>query len=510
MNLFNTIVSWYIKQRIDQIQWFVKNPIEAQERVFHYLLRSAAHTEWGHKYDYGSIYTVREFKNRVPIQTYEGLKPAIERTMQGEENVLWPGEIKWFAKSSGTTSDKSKFIPVTQEAMEECHFKAGKDVLATYLENYPNSEIFAGKGLVMGGSNKVNQLNDRSYYGDVSAVMMQNMPFLAQLLRTPDLSIALMDEWEAKIDRMAEQTIHENVTHIAGVPSWTMVLIRKIFELTGKDNLADVWPNLQLYIHGGVSFTPYREQYKQVIRKPDMHYLETYNASEGFIALQNDGATNDLLLMLDYGIFYEFLPMEEVGKDDPKTLQLEEVELGKPYALIISTNAGLWRYQIGDTVRFTSKYPFKIEVAGRVKHFMNAFGEEVIVDNAEKALAEACHQTGATMRDFTAAPLYMEGNSKGAHEWLIEFEHAPDNLQQFTEALDKALQAINSDYEAKRYKGMVLDMPRVHQMPEGSFHQWLKKKGKLGGQHKVPRLCNERKYVEEILSSVDIGVGKTR
>jgi hypothetical protein len=497
VNIFNSVVSWFIKKRIDQLHSFTEKPVEVQERLFWDLINAAKDTEWGVMHDYRHIDSIKDFKAHVPLQDYDTLKPHIERIMKGEQNILWPTEISWFAKSSGTTSDKSKFIPVSTEALDECHYKAGKDVLAVYCNNYPDAEIFGGKGLIMGGSNKISQLNSNAYYGDVSAVMLQNLPFIAEFFRTPNLSIALMDEWEEKIERMAQTTIKENVTHIAGAPTWTLVLIKRILEITGKSNLKEVWPNLQLFMHGGVSFTPYKEQYHQLI-PGEMHYMETYNASEGFFGLQNEPQKDDLLLMLDYGIFYEFLPTEEIGKDKPQTLQLEEVEVGKNYALVISTNGGLWRYLIGDTIKFTSLFPFKFRISGRVKHFINAFGEEVIVDNTDHAIAVACERTGATVREYTAAPFIKDGT--GYHEWLIEFEVPPTDQQLFDRELDMALKSINSDYEAKRHKDMILRPLQVHVLPEGAFYAWLKHKGKLGGQHKIPRLSNDRVYLEEILA----------
>lgn len=467
--------------------------------MFTYLIQTAKDTEWGKRFDYAGIKTFADYQNRFPVQDYDFFKTEIERIMKGEDNVLWPGTITWFAKSSGTTSDKSKFIPVTKVSLDDCHYKGGRDLLAMYLHNHPESKLFSGKGLIMGGSHQVNQLNAFSRYGDVSAVMMQNMPFYAHLVKTPNLSIALMSEWEEKIEKMAEHTLKQNVTHIAGVPTWTVVLIRRLFELTGKNNLRDIWPNLELYIHGGVSFKPYREQFNQLIRGDDMNYIETYNASEGFFALQDRLQADDMLLLNDNGIFYEFIPVEEFDKEYPKTISLAEVEVNKNYGLVISTNAGLWRYKLGDTVKFTSVKPYRLQVSGRIKHFINAFGEEVIVDNSDEAIRKACLATGAIITDYTAAPIYFSGEGKGGHEWIIEFEKQPDDISRFTEVLDTTLQSINSDYEAKRHKSMALEMPHVHIAPEGTFYNWLKSRGKLGGQHKVPRLSNERNYVEDIL-----------
>jgi hypothetical protein len=493
-----------MKKRIHQIELFMKYPHEVQQDVFQRLITSAQNTEWGKKYDYPSINTVKEFRNRVPLQDYDSLKPFINRLMSGEQNVLWPSEIKWFAKSSGTTSDKSKFIPVSYEAIEGCHFKGGKDLLSIYCNNYPETKIFTGKGLALGGSNHINSLNNESFYGDISAILIQNLPFWAEFIRTPDVSIALMDKWEEKIEMMAHTTALENVTSISGVPTWAVVLAKRILEITGKDNLTEVWPHLELFIHGAVSFVPYRDQFQQLIPSGNMHYLETYNASEGFFGIQDTEDLNEMLLMLDYGIFYEFIPLEELGKEHPKALGLDEVEAEKNYALVISTNAGLWRYMIGDTIKFTSLSPFRIKITGRTKLFINAFGEEVIIDNAENAVRIACEKTGSLIRDYTVAPVYFSSNEKAAHEWLIEFEKPPVSLEFFSDVLDNALKSLNSDYEAKRYNDMALRKPIIRLLPPDTFFQWLKSKGKLGGQHKVPRLSNDRTIVEEILEMVKV------
>jgi hypothetical protein len=419
--------------------------------------------------------------------------------LKGEHNILWPSEIKWFAKSSGTTNDRSKFIPVSEESMEECHFKGGKDLLSLYCNNRPDTKIFTGKCLVLGGSHQINQLNADSSFGDLSAVLIKNLPFWAEFYRTPEMSITLMDNFEEKIEKMARATIDVNVTNISGVPTWNIVLAKRILEITGKDNLLEVWPNLEFYFHGAVNFKPYREQFKKLIPSDSMYYLETYNASEGFFGIQDQPNSEEMLLMLDYGIYYEFLPMEDINKENPKTLGLDEVQLNKNYALIISTNAGLWRYMIGDTIKFTSLTPHRIQITGRTKHFINAFGEELIIDNAEKGLLKACAETGAIIRDYTACPIYFEGNNAGGHEWIIEFENKPDNLERFTDVMDQTLREINSDYDAKRYKDMALARPKLHLAPDGTFYEWMKSRGKLGGQHKVPRLANDRAYVDEIL-----------
>lgn len=502
MAFVNSLFTWLMKKRIHQIELFMKYPHDVQEEWFHTLIESAQSTEWGKLYDYKSILTVQQFQERVPIQNYDTLKPYIERMMAGEQNILWPSDIKWFAKSSGTTSDRSKFIPVSEESLEECHFKGGKDMLSIYCNNRPDNQMFTGKGLVLGGSHQVNQLNEDCFYGDLSAVLIKNLPIWAEYYRTPDMSIALMDNYEIKMDRMAEATIQENVTSISGVPTWTIVLAKKVLELTGKQNLMEVWPNLELYVHGAVNFAPYREQFKQLIPSKSMYYLETYNASEGFFGIQDQDNSEEMLLMLDYGIFYEFIPMENFAEENPKALVLGEVELNKNYAIVISTNGGLWRYMIGDTIQFTSISPYRIKITGRTKHFINAFGEEIIIDNAEQALARACVATGAKIKDYTAGPVYFKDEQAGSHEWIIEFDQQPNDFEKFVDVMDNTLREVNSDYDAKRFKDMALSRPKVHIAPENTFYNWLKSKNKLGGQHKVPRLANERKYVDDILNMI--------
>jgi len=494
----NRIVSWILRNRLESIWHASIYPVETQEKLLRNLIHDSRETEWGKNYEYASIKNPRQFSERVPLQDYESLKPFIERMMQGEQNILWGSEINWFAKSSGTTSNRSKFIPVSKEGLSGCHFKGGQDVMAVYCHNHPDTKIFSGKGLLMGGSHQINQLNEDIRYGDVSAVMMQNMPLLAHWIKTPELSVALMDDWEEKLERMAEITIQQNVTHMAGVPTWTIVLIRKILEETGTQHLDDVWPNLELYIHGGVSFKPYREQFKRLIPCEQMNYVETYNASEGFFAFQDTRDSDDMLLITDNGVYYEFIDLET-----GKCSTLAEVEKNKIYSLVITTNSGLWRYQIGDTVQFTSTHPYKIKIAGRTKHFINVFGEEVIVDNTDRAIEVACKKTGALVSDYTVAPIFLEGNSKGGHEWLIEFEKPPVRLTEFAFLLDEALRSLNSDYDAKRFKDIALQRPKAHALPAGTFYHWLKSKGKLGGQNKVPRLSNERNIVDDILSFVE-------
>lgn len=497
MKLLSPAISRLARIRHWRIEQWATDPISAQREVLQDLITHGQYTEFGRKYGFNQLFNIRKFKETVPIHEYEDLKPYIERIMQGEENVLWNTPVNWFAKSSGTTSEKSKFIPITKESLEDCHFQSAKDVLTMYYNNRSESDLLTGKGLVIGGSHQISPINDDMQYGDLSAVLLQNTPIWANWIRTPELSIALMDEWEAKIEKMALHTIQEDVTSISGVPTWTLILIKRILAITGKQTLKEVWPNLELYIHGGVSFTPYRTQFQKLIGE-GCHYLEMYNASEGFFAAQVSPEEEGMLLFTENGIFYEFMPVSEYGKPNPKTIGLKDVEIGQHYAIIISTNGGLWRYLVGDTVQFISKFPFKLKVTGRLKQYINAFGEELIADNADKAIAIACEQTQSVVKDYTAAPIYFGENSPGAHEWLIEFEQMPDSLEAFRSSLDSALKQLNSDYEAKRHRDMALTMPVVHSLPQGVFNEWLKQKGKLGGQHKVPRLSNERIFVEEI------------
>jgi len=499
MALINSVLYWLIKKRIHQIELFIKYPHEVQAEWFRKLINTASDTDWGTEYDYKSISTVEQFKKRVPISTYEDLKPRIDLLREGKQNILWPSETRWFAKSSGTTEDKSKYIPVSQESLEECHFKGGKDMLSLYCNNFPNTALFNGRGLAIGGSHKISEINNDSYYdGDLSAIIIQNLPFWAEFIRVPKKRTALMDNWEDKIEMMAKEVIPHNLTSLSGVPSWMLLLLRKVLEKTGKDDLTEVWPNLEVYFHGGVNFQPYQEQFHQLIRSSSMNYMETYNASEGFFGLQDRSDSNDLLLMLDYGIFYEFIPVADIEKEHPVSVGLEEVDLETNYAMIISTNAGLWRYLIGDTVRFTSLNPFRIRITGRTKNFINAVGEELIIDNAEKAMALACKQSNAIVSEYTAAPLFKKDDSHVVHEWLIEFEAEPEDIEQFITSLDTALKSVNSDYEAKRFHDMVLSRPIIKSLPAGTFYTWLKEKGRLGGQNKVPRLSNNRIHADEI------------
>ena len=497
---FNSIFAWIIKKRIHQIDLFKKYPFEVQQETFEKLIASGLNTEWGLEKKFSSIKSYQDFKNHVPLQEYNDIQPTVDRLMNGEQNLIWPTETKWFAKSSGTTNTRSKLIPVTKESLEDCHYKGGKDLLAMYYNNHPNGKLYNGKHLVVGGSTEDNPNSTDSYFGDISAIIVKNLPWWAGIRRTPSKEIILMNEWESKIEKMALSTMNEDVHIIVGVPSWTMVLANRILEITGKNNLKEVWPNLELFMHGGVNFEPYKEQFKKLIPDPEMNYVETYNASEGFFGIQDQLDSNELLLMLDYGIYYEFIPMTSFeGTKSTEIVNLEEVKLGINYALVISTNGGLWRYIIGDTIQFTSTDPFRFKITGRTKSYINTFGEELIIDNAEKGLAIACEKTQSIIREYTAGPIFMEINSNGAHEWLIEFEKAPENLDYFTEVLDNALKSLNSDYEAKRYKNITLRLPVIQVMEKGTFYHWMNKRGKLGGQNKVPRLSNNRSFIEEIL-----------
>ena len=478
---------------------YATRAVALQDAVLRRLLSEAAGTEWGRAHQYAGIRSYEDYRRLVPVQTYDDVKPYIERMRHGESDVLWKGQVRWYAKSSGTTNDKSKFIPVSPDGLKRIHYAGGTDCVASYLRNNPDSRFFSGKGLILGGSHAPNYNLKDSLVGDLSAILIQNVNPLVNLIRVPKKEIALLSDFEVKRDRIARSTIGKNVTNLSGVPSWMLSVLRRVLELTGKDSLEQVWPNLEVFFHGGVAFAPYREQYRQLIRSDRMHYVETYNASEGFFGVQTDPTDASMTLMVDYDVFYEFIPMDEFGKADPTVVPLEGVETGKNYAMLISTSCGLWRYLIGDTVRFTRKDPYRFVITGRTKHFINAFGEELIVDNAEKGLEVACAGTGAQIADYTAAPVFMDSDAKCRHQWLIEFTVLPDSTERFARILDRALQQINSDYEAKRYKDITLQPLEVVVARKNLFHDWLKEKGKLGGQHKVPRLSNTREYIDELL-----------
>ncbi|MFD0933017.1 GH3 auxin-responsive promoter family protein [Psychroflexus salinarum] len=497
--IVNSIASWILKKRIHHMELFKKHPNEVQNELLLDLVYKAQNTEFGKTYGFDEIKSYETFKERVPVQTYEDFEATFERCRQGEKNIIWPSPITMFAKSSGTTGSKSKFIPVSQESLEDCHYAASKDLLCMYLNNNPDSKLFTGKSLRLGGSKEIYQDKGTSY-GDLSALLIYNMPFWASYSSTPGNSVSLMSDWETKMQAIVDETIKERVTSLAGVPSWMLVLLNDVLKTSGKSTIDEVWPDLEVYFHGGVSFEPYVNQYEHIIPSSKMRYYEIYNASEGFFAAQDLNDSKDLLLMLDYGIFFEFIPMSTYGTPKEKVISLSEVEIDENYAIVISTNSGLWRYKIGDTVRFTSLDPFRIRVTGRTKHHINAFGEELIIENAEAAIKKTACELNCEVMEYTAAPVFMNGKKKGAHEWILEFKTPPENLSDFQIRLDKNLQEINSDYEAKRYNNMTLDLLKIHQAKPKLFQNWLKHHNKLGGQHKIPRLSNNREHLEELLA----------
>ncbi len=496
--LVNSVVSWFLKKRIHDMELFMKHPQELQNNLLLELVTQAKNTEIGRRYGFEHITSYNRFKEQVPITDYSEIQNDLERSRKGEHNIFWPEEIKFFAMSSGTTSSRSKYIPVSQQSLQDCHYAAAKDLLCMYLNNNPESKLFKGKGLRLGGSKKLDKIA-RTAAGDLSSILIDNMPFWADYSSTPSNEVALMANWEEKMPAIVAETIHEDVTSLAGVPSWMMVLLNSVLEKTGKEDILQVWPNMEVFFHGGVSFEPYQEPYKKLLPSPSIKYYETYNASEGFFAIQDSNDSKDLLLMLDYGIFYEFIPMDTYGTTNQVIVPLDQVEIGKNYAIVITTNAGLWRYKVGDTVRFTSTSPYRIKVTGRTKHHINVFGEELIIENAEQALKKTIEEIPCVIKDYTVAPVFMQGRDKGAHEWIIEFESPPEQLDTFKTLLDKNLQEVNSDYAAKRYLNTTLREPTVHVAVDGLFYSWLKSKNKLGGQHKIPRLSNSRDYLEELL-----------
>ena len=493
--LFNSVASWFLKKRINQIELFKKYPNEVQQEVLRKLLVYNINTEFGEKYDFKSIKNYKDFSNRLESVSYEDISEDIERVRKGEQNIFWNTPVKWFAKSSGTTNAKSKFIPISYESLDDCHYKAGKDMLSLYFNNNEDSQLLAGKCLRLGGSREIYEDN-MSYYGDLSAIMIDNLPFWAELSSTPSQRTSLIPEWEEKVKAIIKESLNQKVTSFAGVPSWMMVLLNTVLKETKKDNILEVWQNSEVYFHGGVNFEPYRSLYKKMFPSQKFKYYEIYNASEGFFAIQDQNDSSELLLMLDYGIFYEFIPLDNTNKIIP----LGEVELGINYAIVITTNSGLWRYKIGDTIKFTSLKPYRIKVTGRTKHFINAFGEELIIENAEISLAKAAEENNCRIKDYTAAPVYMSSNKSGSHEWLIEFYQEPKDIEKFTKTLDENLKKINSDYEAKRYKDSTMKIPKVIKARPGLFYDWLSSKKKLGGQNKIPRLSNSRDYLEELKS----------
>lgn len=495
--LFNMAVNWFIRQRIDQIQNFMKHPIETQNGVLFSQLFHAEETEYGKKFGFKDISSYRDFQQQVPIVNYEEFEPYIEKARQGQKDISWPGVIRQFAKSSGTTNAKSKFIPISDESLEDCHYKAGKDLISIYANNHPDNQLFLNKNLRLGGSAELYE-SFNTKFGDLSAILIENLPFWVEITTVPSKKTSLMSEWETKLKAIVSEVKNQDVGSLTGVPSWMMVLLQRILTETGKGNISEIFPNLEVFFHGGISFKPYREQYKKIIGK-NINYYEIYNASEGFFGIQDRSGSDEMLLMLDYGIFYEFIPMDKFDRNNLQAIPLEEVELGKNYAVVISTNGGLWRYLIGDTVKFTSLSPHRIQISGRTKHYINAFGEELMIDNVETALKKACDATEAHVLDYTGAPVFMSEGKSGAHEWLIEFAKHPNNFEAFSKIFDDTLKSINSDYEAKRYLNMTLNPPIIHLAKEKLFYQWMESRGKLGGQNKVPRLSNDREYIDPLL-----------
>lgn len=495
--LFNTLVNWFIRQRIDQIEHFIKFPVETQEGLLFSQLFHAEETEYGQKYGFSTISNYQDFQRKVPVVCYEDFEPYIEKARQGQKDVIWPGQIKQFAKSSGTTNAKSKYIPITAESLEDCHYKAGKDMVSIYVNNHPQSELFQHKNLRLGGSAETYQ-DFNTKFGDLSAILIENLPFWVEIINTPNKKISLMSEWESKMKAIITEVRNEDVGSLTGVPSWMMVLLQRTLQETGKQNIGELWPNLEVFFHGGISFKPYKNQYKEIIGK-NIRYYEIYNASEGFFGIQDQSGSDEMLLMLDYGIFYEFIPMDQYYAGSRDAIPISEVELGKNYAVVISTNGGLWRYLIGDTVMFTSLHPYRIKISGRTKHYINAFGEELMIDNVETALKITCENLDVAISDYTGAPVFMTNSSKGCHEWVFEFTRQPACLNTFSDMFDRTLKTLNSDYEAKRYNDITLRKPIIHVARPNLFYEWMASRGKLGGQNKVPRLSNDRAYIDPLL-----------
>lgn len=482
---------------------FSQQPFDIQQKVFNSHIQNAKDTEWGKSYNYSKINSIENYQDIVPICEYENMRQFIERMMRGEKNILWHSPIKWFSKSSGTTGGRSKLLPVSIESLKECHYKGGKQMLALYCNLYPQAKIFTGKSLALGGSLYPNQDMKGAYYGDVSSIIIKNLPFWAEWFRSPDMKTALLERWEEKLDKIARITMQQDITSISGVPSWMLILLKKVCEIKSCSNISDVWPNLEAFFHGGVSFLPYKEQYAEIIPSNKFRYMETYNASEGYFGIQ-DTLEKEMLLLLNNGVFYEFLPVNAMGEYKGDAIWLKDVKKDVNYALIISTNAGLWRYKIGDTIRFTSTNPYRFVITGRTRSFINAFGEEVIEENALMALDIACKKTNAIIKEFTAAPVFLQNGKNACHEWLIEFEKEPENTDIFSDYLDESLREINSDYDAKRSNNLLLHKPIVHKATNGTFYNWLATKNRLGGQYKVPHLSNDRKVLDDIFPNNNV------
>jgi hypothetical protein len=503
MSIVNNVVQPYFKYRYNRLERFKESPFEAQKAIFNKIILANQNTKWANQFGIKTIKNYKDFAQNIPIQDYETLKPFIERMMMGEADVLCKGIVNWYSKSSGTTNDKSKYIPVTEEYLKDCHLMGGWDTMTSIYHHRPEMRIFAGKSLLMGGSYESFAKNPSTKIGDISAIMIQNMPLLGKYGFAPSIETALLSNTEDKIEKIAHELIHEDMCMIGGVPTWTLVLLRRVLEITGKTNIKEVWPNLQSYVHGGVGFHPYKSQFDALIQDDNIYYQETYNASEGYFGIK-DGDEDALLLLLDNAIFYEFLPEDQWNVENPSAISLQEVELNKNYALVMSNNSGLWRYILGDTIKFTNLNPFKFLITGRMKQFINVFGEELMVANTEKALAIVSEETNSIVSDYTVAPIYLTNTTKGAHEWMIEFVKPPEDIEKFNEKLDQCLQQLNSDYEAKRFNNLAMERLKLHTLPQGTFNEWMKSKGKFGGQNKVPRLSNNRQYVDEILSFMKI------
>ena len=499
MGIFNRALRAYFAGRLRAIERFRREPAAVQREQLDHLLSMGRKTLYGRQLGMDGIRTEEDFRRVVPVRDYEGFEDDILRMKGGDAAVLWPTHVRWYAKSSGTTGSKSKYIPVSREGLRDSHLQGPRDVLALFTDAYPRSRAFVGKSLTLGGSKRVENEGESAFSGDLSAILISNTPWYADFARVPKAATALMPDFDEKVKRICEESVGRDVRSFAGVPSWNLVLMNRVLEYTGKSNLLEVWPRMELFMHGGMNFKPYREQYRRLIPSPEMKYMETYNASEGFFAIADDPARDDMLLMLDYRTYYEFIPMRSLG-DLSSAVPLEGVKERVNYAMLITNSNGLWRYMIGDTVEFTSTSPYRIRITGRTKHYMNAFGEEVMVDNAETAVRAACDATGAEVAEFSAAPVYMEGREKGAHEWVVEFGTPPSDEGLFIDTLDRALQSLNSDYEAKRFKDTTLNPPRLTVVPPGTFMRWLESKGKVGGQNKVPRLGNDRSLAEELKS----------
>lgn len=500
MDIINNLLSIKIKNRIKLIQKAIQNPIEQQEKTLQTHIKAGCNTVFGDEHGFKKITNYREYQNLIPVRDYEGFKKYIFRAQNKEKNILWPGRVNWFAKSSGTTQEKSKFIPITQDSLKMCHFKAGKDMLSMYLNNYPNARILNGKSLMIGGSTNINRI--KSFYsGDLSAIIISNLPTWVQMKRAPSIKTALLDDWSEKIKQIIQETYQQNITSISGVPSWTIIILNELMQKHGINCLTECWPNLELYMHGGISFDNYKHTFTNYFKRKKINYLELYNASEGFFGIQNDPDTSDLLLLVNHGVFYEFIPVENGFEKPEQIISLKDVKLNVLYAMVISTNGGLWRYKIGDTIRFTSITPYKIKIHGRLKSFINAFGEELHVDNANQAIHYACEKTNSIAYEYIAAPFFYSDKS-GCHEWIIEFTIPPNSIMKFNEILDKQLRALNSDYESKRFKNILLKPPKIHVARKNFFYDMLKKRNKIGGQNKIKRLYNDRKFIEELIENL--------